>query len=86
MKALVRQLIYFQKANFHPGLYLSLLVFIGISVGFNFSVDFYDEYIIKGHSPALRWLLVSAFNMFPFLVAALLVYYFRDEKSWVKDP
>jgi hypothetical protein len=85
MKALIRQLIDFQKANFHPGLYLSLVLFIGVSVVFNFSLDFYNDYIIKEHSPALRWLLVAAFNMFPFVVAGLLVYHFRGEKSWVKD-
>ena len=85
MKALAQQLIDFQKRNFHWGLYLSLLLFLVVAIAFNFSTNFYEDYIVKGHSASMRWALASLFHMFPFMVAAMLVYFFKGEKDWIKD-
>ncbi len=85
MKALLKQLLDFQKSYFQAGLYGSLLLFIGLSVAFNFSTNFYNDFIIKGHGPGARWILVSLFNLFPFVVAAGMVYYFTDKREWLRE-
>lgn len=76
----------YQKAHFHWALYSCVALFLAAFIALNFSIDFYNSYIINGNGPWTRFWFVFLFNLFPFLATALMVSYFKGDWKWAWIP
>lgn len=83
MKVLINYLTKYFKDYFHPGLYLSVVIFLAACIYINFGLGFEKEFI-KVHSRSyLKWLLMFFEMGFPFLFICGLLYVFNINRTWV---
>lgn len=90
MNPLISHVLNYVRDHFEWRLYLSLLIFLTVLFGFNYSLDFEDQYIDRIPNYPMRALAHMSYLIFPFLVAAYLISVFQKKdflskrEFWIK--
>ena len=85
MKQLITYLKKYLKDHFHPGLYLSVFVFLAVCITLNYLFDFEDSFIDSYTGSSVKWVLMTLNMAFPFLFICVLLYVFNLNRTWVKS-
>ncbi|MFY0651947.1 MAG: CPBP family intramembrane metalloprotease [Cyclobacteriaceae bacterium] len=85
MNTILQYLKKYLREHFHWKFYLSVTVFLGICIYFNYKYDFEDSILDSYHGSELKWLFMFLHMSFPFLVTCGLLYVFGIQKTWLNS-
>ncbi|MFY0599895.1 MAG: CPBP family intramembrane metalloprotease [Cyclobacteriaceae bacterium] len=83
MKKVLGLLIDFQRKHFDLKLYVSVAVFLIISLFFNYRFDFENSFIDSTYGTYLHWFNMFWWQSFPFLIVCFLLYAFNKKREWL---
>ncbi|MBV6646880.1 MAG: CPBP family intramembrane metalloprotease [Cyclobacteriaceae bacterium] len=84
MKKILHYLIDYQRNHFDVKLYVSITLFLTVSLAFNYYLDFEDGYIDQQRGP-IKWFWMFLFQGLPFLVVSILISYFDPKNQWFRQ-
>ena len=85
MKVVFNYLSAYMRAHFNLKLYLATLLFTALLLYFNFKYDFEDSVIDSYYGSHLRILWFFLFQSLPYYVVCLFVYFFTNNKGFLKQ-
>lgn len=66
-------------------MYLVILIFTAICIGFNYQYDFEDSIIDSYTGQPIKWLWMFLFHGGPFFIVCLILYAFGKKREWLKS-
>lgn len=86
MKKIIAYFKDYLKTEFHLGLYLSIALFLAVSIYLNYLVDFEDNVIDSFYGRPIRILWYFLLYAFAYYSTCLLVAIFKKDWSFFKSP
>jgi hypothetical protein len=85
MHKILKYLKEFIQEDFNYKVYIGTFIFIGILIFFNYKLDFEDSYIDAYYGKPIRMFFFFLFEGIPYYLTLLLVYFFTENKSFLKN-
>jgi len=85
MCKILKYLKEFIQEDFNYKVYIGTFILIGILIYFNYKFDFEDSYIDAYYGKPIRMFYFFLFEGIPYYLTLLLVYFFTENKQFIKN-